>query len=127
MNACVEIDSEIDADNLYEKICQIGMTIFGRNMNETFLFVVRHCEPIDGINVVLCQTEKELISKWLQLILKNGDIKNFYCTKYTRRGLYRRCQKVSTKIDYIKILNVAFIRKCQIIQFSNNDIYGYRL
>jgi DNA polymerase elongation subunit (family B) len=52
-----------------DPIIQIGTTLWSHSLLERHIFVLDTCDPVEGVTVHVCKTEKELIIGWCQMMI----------------------------------------------------------
>jgi DNA polymerase elongation subunit (family B) len=104
-----------------DKIIQIGTTFNKYGEDECFLkhiITLDTCDPIEGVEVVQCATEKDLLLAWTRLIIKtNPDV----ITGYNIFGfdywyLHKRAKKLGchtafSKLGRIKKVESPYVKK----------------
>jgi DNA polymerase elongation subunit (family B) len=89
-------------------IIQIGTTVhcYGENeCNYKNILTLGTCDPIDGIEVISCETEQELLMKWRDLIIKiDPDIITGYnIFGFDMQYLYWRSKELGICNDFCKL------------------------
>lgn len=103
-----------------DPIIQIGTTVHRYGETECFyknIITVGTCEPIDGVDVVACETEAEAIQKWQELVLAiDPDVVIGYnIFGFDFAYMYDRAKEVGMKERFCKLGKVVD-KSCQFVE-----------
>ena len=120
-------------------ITQIGNTlhIYGTNIKEEYCFTInspidKYVEEQNGIHIIICDTEKELLQQWIKFIRKlDPDIITGYnINSFDWNYIYTRCQLlgISLDIEYLTRLNdypAKFVTEKLVTNAYGENIFKY--
>jgi DNA polymerase elongation subunit (family B) len=91
-----------------DEIIQIGTTVHNygeKECNYKHIITLGSCEPIDGVVVESCDTERELLLKWCQLIdrLDPDILTGYNIVGFDMSYMYDRAIEVGIKTQFCKI------------------------
>jgi len=105
-----------------DPIIQIGTTThcYGeKECNYKSILTLGSCDPIEGVEVIACETEKELLMKWRDLIIKLDPdvITGYNIFGFDMSYLYDRSRELGISTDFCKLGRLAG-HKCAYVEKS---------